>query len=305
MNRYNLTQLLCSSALCLLIGAGLSWYFVSPSTAPQATVVDTTTGMDTPTQQRPDNKFQKSEHVTITHDSVPARSQGKIDPAAQQDLFLRFERANSQQEREQIKIMLLSHPSPEVQAFALRLTKSNNSEQRADGYALLQSYGLSDPNVRTQLQQALNMESDARVLREVVQTLNYDRALANESQAIASRLSQLTQHPDPTIRSSSLVQLSQWQKGAGLESAIYPALNDTNIQVRQAAISTLLSNEVRSDRIKNSLLQIINNTQETPTTRDIALNALGDYQLSPAEITAAMQAKTAIGHPHETRRTVD
>ena len=305
MNRYNLTQLLCSSVLCFFIGAGISWLLVSPlATTASPSAVETALGMDT-NQSRPDNKSQKSEHVTITHDSAPPGLQGKTDPAAQQDLFLRFERANSQQEREQIKIMLLSYPSAEVQAFALRLTKSNNPEQRADGYALLQSYGLSDPNVRTQLQQALNMESDARVLREVVQTLNYDPALTNESPAITSRLSQLTQHPDPAIRSSSLVQLSQWQKGAGLESAVYPALNDTNIEVRQAAISTLLSSDVRSDRIKNSLLQIINNSHETPTTRDIALNALGDYQLSPAEITATMQAKIAIGHPHETRRAVD
>ncbi|AXI01767.1 HEAT repeat domain-containing protein [Aquirhabdus parva] len=305
MKNYNLTQLLCSSGLCFLIGAGISWFIVSAPPPTPETAIETT-AMDSPKQQTPENKFHKSEQVTITHDGAPTPTPAKIiDPTAQQDVFLRFERANSKEEREQIKILLLSHPSPEVQAFALRLTKSSSPEQRADGYALLQSYGFSDPDVRTQLQQALNMERDPQVLRAVIQTLHYDPALTNESQGIVSRLGQLIQNPDPAIRSSSLVQLSQWQKGAELETAVYPALNDASVDVRQAAISTLLSSDIRSDRIKNSLMQIVNNNHETPTTRDIALNALGDYTLSPQEINTVMQAKTAIGHPHESRRTVD
>lgn len=308
MRRYSLTQLLLSTSLGVCAGFGLAWLLNSEARTPDfptpSEAISTADGFSA------NSPIASASASTSTPSTPPAlavsfktlQAQVQADPAALRDILQRFERSSSAEERRQIKIMLGSLQAPEVKAFALRLSGSNNPEQRADGYELLQAYGLSDPALRARLHQALDAEQDPRALRMAIQTLHYDAAFADDRQAIVSQLGRLTQHAEASVRSSSLAQLSQWQKGQELEGLLYPALADSDTEVRQAAISASLSAEVRSERLKTSLLQLAGNPQESAGTRDLALNALENYTLRADEKALYSQARESLGRPFEDHR---
>jgi hypothetical protein len=304
MRRYSLMHLLAGFGLGIATGLLLAW-LGSPSGDASAATETAAAGDSAATPpffNTAAGGAAPSGAATVlpsgeTFESL--RRQALADPAALRALMQRLERSEAGEERNLLKSVLGSIHLPEVQAFALRLAASSDPALRADGYEILQTHGIADPGVRAQLQRALSGESDPRALRLAIQALHYDAV--PDGPAIVGGLQQLTRHADAGVRSSSLAQLSHWEKGPALEDWVHNGLADPAREVRQAAISAALNGETRSERLKTSLLQIAANRQEATDTRDIALNALEHYKLEPEEYVVYAQAREEIGRPGEAR----
>ncbi|QDH71104.1 hypothetical protein [Marilutibacter alkalisoli] len=184
----------------------------------------------------------------------------------------------------------------EILRFALGLSDSADPARRQDGLALLEAYPLDNAEVRELLTRQISEENDPAMLGRLVGMLQAAVVPIEDAAPVAEQLTRLRQHPDPEVRAASLMQSVSWDKGGNLEDILHQAILDSAPQVRQAAIGGVTAAGVRSDRLKDALLEIAANPGSGDDERFAAVLALQDFPLDRAEYAIYLQAARMDTH---------
>lgn len=225
-------------------------------------------------------------------------ARASADPAYLQQLLARFRTESEPDRKGAILAILQGLANQDVQRFALELAGSPDPATRRDGLALLSTYSMEQAPVRELLVNQIGREQDPALLRQMVEMLAPAPLASEDVAPMLDQLQRLRRHDDPGVRAASVLQSAQWDKSPGAEDMLQRALLDPDAQVRAAAIAGVTSSSVRSDRIKDSLLEIASNPQSADEERAAAVFALQDFSLDRAEhgiYRAAAEAMPADG----------
>ncbi|MET0980686.1 MAG: HEAT repeat domain-containing protein [Telluria sp.] len=208
------------------------------------------------------------------------------DPAARRKLLARYESAQTPQARELLKTILSTVQTPDVIFFANRLANSSNAQDRKTGFEMLHSVAPDAPETRALVRRTLAAEQSPEVLAGALATLQSGALDPEETAQMVAQLKGLSQHADPAVRSASIRQLGQWDKGGESEERLSQALADGTPEVRQAAIFAIAQAGMRTPATKAALLALVSNPAETRDVRGSAMQVLERFALTREEYAA-------------------
>lgn len=325
MENSGLPKWLATVGISFALGFGLAWLVRAP--APDATLANASAPVLLPDQASPLNPFagasgaagqaapaqggpiasNASADDLWAHALLPQerqspgyeaedrlRKMAQTNPVALRKLLQRYESDRSPQARELLKSILATVQTPEVVAFAVRLSGSSNVAERKYGFELVDSLGAESAEVRALIKRTLATEQSPEVLVQALQALKPGAVDPDEADQLVTQLKTLAQHADPAVRRQSLMQLGQWDKKGEGADALAQALTDRSAEVRQAAIFAIAQNGARSDAIKASLMAMATNTQESRDVRGSALQALERFSLNKDDYASFARAKAQL-----------
>ncbi|MGQ5524167.1 hypothetical protein ACUHMQ_13015 [Chitinimonas sp. PSY-7] len=230
----------------------------------------------------------------------------QTDATARTQVMRRFLQEQDAGIRDRLQTLLNGNAAPDVQAFAVRLASGNDVAQRREGFGLMASLPRTAESYRL-VAHALEQEQDPTVLSGALLNLMQPGVIEPaETRAMVERVRNLTQHPDPNIRATSLLALVQWNKsGETLEPSVSQGLTDSAPQVRQAALDMIISGNIRSEGFKTQLFDILRNVNEDPSIRSGSLYALGYFTLNSAEYASYEQLRPEIERLAQEQRLAD
>lgn len=222
------------------------------------------------------------------------RESAQADPKVLRQLIARYDATTNPSEREALRAILGTLDKPEALAFFARLATSSSVAERQEAYALLQ-YAPNTPQTRSLLRQALTTEQTPSALVQAIAALRPTAVDPVEASAITGQLRSLNQHTDAAVRSSSLLQLAQWDSTGAGQDRYAQALSDPAPQVRQAAIFAIAQSGLRSETLKTGLFGVLSSSSESRELKGSALQALERFALSQEEFAKLSQARAEHG----------
>jgi hypothetical protein len=201
----------------------------------------------------------------------------KSSPADRADLMARYSRETNKLARARLGMLLMNLQNEDVIEFAANLTADGNPAKRAEGYALLRLNQEGSSSALEAILKAVQTEQDPYALAEAIASLMPGESpKPDEAAPIIDQMKLFSQHTSPQVRAESLIALSRWDRGGNTEDLIYNGLTDTNEPIREAALTVLAENGIRTDRVKTALMGVASDNKANPQTRWVAADALGD-----------------------------
>jgi hypothetical protein len=195
-----------------------------------------------------------------------------------------YGRVEERRFRVTVRELIVASARPDLFAAGTRLTNGAQALQRAAGFELLarlrptrESYALA--------MRAVKEETDPTALAGALMALRHPSLPANaDARGLLPRFVALARHPDALVRGHAIQQLSDWDKGGEQATPIVvDAISHPDRLVREAAIGAVMIGGLRSERLKQALLQTAGNPAEDPTIRGSALHALERFVLTDGE----------------------
>lgn len=248
--------------------------------------------------------FAKPSDTSQTNEAMGHRELRRTPASAAdlRELMRKYAAESALDKRGALLAILQANPNEEVKAFALALAASRDATGRQEGLELLKAFPLDDAEVRGFLVNQIDKEQDPTMLTKLVDMLAPTQVATEDAAPLVAQLARLRDHPDPEVRAASILQSSQWDRGAGLENTLHDAMLDPDPRVRQAAISGISAEHVRSDRLKDMLLAIAYDPKTGSEERNRAIFALEGFALNRSEYEIYRQAarlgKEGEGHNH-------
>ncbi|MBX2879670.1 MAG: hypothetical protein KTR32_07055 [Granulosicoccus sp.] len=161
---------------------------------------------------------------------------------------------------------------------------------------LIQSIGVVYADNQKVLLEKLSSLDEPGQIRNAVSALVPDNVLSVSNQLVIERLEPLYDHPDETVRLSVVRKMGEW---AGPEHGylVEQILNNPSVSVQDAGLQSLFTSGLQSERIKSSLLTIMQNVRTDWNLRRSAFFALSEYSLHGAERNAFLQFKHTMNSP--------
>lgn len=272
--------------------AGLSWQSAFDNGVPTST-------LGSEAVSPPDEWADYSQ--LLLHGSQEAiRARALSDATFRKFLIDRSSTAKDLDERGMMLAVLAASRHEDVRKQALAWINAGSAELRRQGFQLLQGYDLRSPETLSTVMQALQREASPEVLQEALRTLPADVALVGDAESVAARLKMLVTHADPGVRSQSLTQLVRWETDATVvQGALLNGLRDSDVEVRQASLAALEASGLRSDAIKQALLNIAQNTNDGFSARSDALSRLNAYRLNEDERQRFNAARESVNQQYQ------
>lgn len=161
---------------------------------------------------------------------------------------------------------------------------------------LIQSIGVVNANNQKILLERLSSLDQPLQIRHAVSALVPDNALSVSNQLVIETLEPLYDHPDETVRLSVVRKMGEWA-GPDHGYLVEQILNDPSVSVQDAGLQSLFTSGLRSERIKSSLLAIMQNVRTDWNLRRSAFFALSEYSLLGFERDAFLQFKHTMNSP--------
>lgn len=219
----------------------------------------------------------------------------KSEPRAMAMLIDRCDQERDASVREMLLSLLQGNATAQVRSLGARLVSSADSARRLEGFMLMGSLPPTDASRQLALQ-ALEQEQEPKVLASALRNLVYPEASdPAQSGAVMQSVRQLTQHEDASVRSTSLVALAQLDKsGAVAEPYVAQGLVDRESEVRLAALDVVVQRNLRSEKLKGALFQVLSNSNEDVGVRGRALYALNNFTLNSADYELYQRQRSEI-----------
>jgi len=170
------------------------------------------------------------------------------------------------------------------------LADDDDPERRRDAFEVLRIAERKVPEVRQVVMRALATEQDVEILSNAIGAMRPGIASASESAAVMEQLRKFAEHSDPQVRAQSVRGLVDWDKSGESIGVLQRALADEALEVRGAAVYSILENRVRSEELKQMLMRIASAPEESPGLRTNAVIALERYSLSSDEYARILQS---------------
>lgn len=211
------------------------------------------------------------------------RQRASRDPAFLQSLLQRFRNETDPAARGELLSLLNAVSGEEVLRFALSLSASTRAQDERDGLALLSAYSMDRAEVRQTVLAKLGQGGDPQRRADLVAMLTPTTLPSEDAAPVVAQLAALARDPDPALRAQAVLQLAQWDDGEQTEDLLHRAILDPSAPVRASAIAGVQGSHLRSDRIKEALLDIAVDPASSAADRGAATFALQDFRLNRAE----------------------
>lgn len=225
-----------------------------------------------------------------------ATTRARGDPAYLRTLMQQYAAATDLDRKSALLAILGSTGGDEVLRFALQQAGSGDPATRGDGLRLLASFPMDRMEVRDAVVGQLRDERDPRMTVQLVEMLAPTQVATEDAAPVVQALGRLHRHDDADVRAASVLQSAQWDREGDVEDTLQRALLDPAPQVRAAAIAGVTSSGTRSDRLKDSLLEIASNPRSSDEDRHAAVVALHDFALDRAEYAIYRESAAALAH---------
>lgn len=216
-------------------------------------------------------------------------------PADRAELMARYSRETNKMARSRLRMLLMNLQSEDVIEFASNLATNSDPAKRVEGYTLLRLSQEGSASAREAILKAVETEQDPYALSEAVASLMPGESpIPDEAAPIIDQMKRLIQHTSPQVRAESMIALSRWDRGIDTEDLIYNGLIDKNESIRSAALTVLAENGTRSDRVKTALLGVSRDDTAGASTRWVAADALGAFNLSQEEHSSLLALRDGL-----------
>lgn len=239
--------------------------------------------------------FEAEDAGTAGDDDLGEQVQrAKDDPAQLRNLMARYAAETETDRRGALLAILGSIGGDEVMRFAIQQASSAEPSARRAGLELLATFPLDKTAVRDLVTAQLSRETDPGMQAQLVQMLQPVALPREDSEQARQLLRRLADGGQPEVRAASIRQLAQWGGGADADQTMQQALLDSDPTIRQAGIDGVDAGNLRSDRIKDILLDIAGNPQMPVDERRSTLLVLERFQLDRADFTLMRNAADAL-----------
>ena len=181
-------------------------------------------------------------------------------------------------EKQLLRSLFATTQSLAIESYAIEQIKTGEPKSTSDWLALLRDSGIQASSTRNDLLAKLPSLTNSPDLRSALLAITPHVVSPEERQTVLRELDAFVDHTNQQVRSAAIESLSKW---GGNEHAhiIEDALFDTSTEVRTAALLAAFSSTIRSEKIKASLLHIMNDSNEDLDLRTEAHSALSGYSL--------------------------
>lgn len=211
------------------------------------------------------------------------RERAGRDPAFLQNLLQRYRNETDPAARGELLSLLNAVSGEDVLRFALSLSASTRAQDERDGLELLSAYSMDRAEVRQTVLAKLAQGGDPQRRAELVAMLTPATLPSEDAAPVVAELASLARDPDPALRAQAVLQLAQWDDGERTEDLLHRAILDPSAQVRAKAIAGVQGSRLRSERLKDALLDIAADPASSAADRGAASFALQDFRLNRAE----------------------
>ena len=197
-------------------------------------------------------------------------------------------RSNTDPNRaKQLAALLADIDDPRVYETATELAYSGDRASQLAGLDLLSRIQTRSSDARDVAIQLLGTESNPEILVATMNVIATPAASATQEQQqlIADNLFLLSNHHVPEVRAHSLSVLGQWEKNnPSVTEALSSALQDTDAHVRARAVYALNGTANIDETLTENLLLVLENTDESKSTREAAMLILQDQALGGSNL---------------------
>lgn len=219
-------------------------------------------------------------------------SKVKADSAALDELVLALQ-DNLQNEdvKEQLLQVLAQVKDPKVEQMAQDLALSSSREDKLTGLNLLGDLNMANDETLNIAVSALDDNTDGEMLQAAMRAMPNMQISSEQNGEILSRLNDLAQNKDESVRSESLFAIAKQAKTPEQLKPLMSALNSASIDEQISAAMAIEKSTVTSDELKRSLIAQVSNPQSLPEVRAMSANALTRFSLSSAELDVVAKFK--------------
>lgn len=298
------TVLLCAGGLMLYLARVSDNSVISDEVAtPKVVTLESTSPLldDSNIVTAPVSKtMDKYEHWLHDNNQEAIRSRVVNDAAFRKFLIDSVSLEKDLDRRGMLLAVLAASKHEDVRNQALTWINAGSPELRRQGFVLLQGYNPNSQEVQQAVLQTMQQETNTDVLKEAMRSLPVDVAATGDAEAIALRLKGLTAHTDSGVRGESLMQLVRWETDTtAVQVALLSGMRDTSGEVRQAALAALDVSGLRTETVKQGLLAMVQNAEESVSTRSDALLRLNAYRLTEGERERFKAARETVNQQYQ------
>lgn len=211
------------------------------------------------------------------------RKRASADPAFLQNLLQRYRNETDPAARGELLSLLNAVSGEDVLRFALSLTAGTRAQDEHAGLELLRAYSMDRAEVRQTVLAKLAQGGGSERMTGLVSMLTPATMPSEDAAPVVAELAALARHADPALRAQAVLQLAQWDDSEQTEDLLHRAILDASPQVRANAIAGVQGSRLRSERLKEALLDIAADPASRAADRGAAAFALQDFRLNRAE----------------------
>lgn len=200
----------------------------------------------------------------------------RTDPAALGLLIEAFRAETGRKRLDRLATVLGTVGHSELASIGAQMVGSGDPLSRDAGLRLLQQLQPHDEGAREVLVGLLGSETDPAVLGSIIDAvaLPGEKPGAQGSGALVAQLVPLTRHASAAVRRNGITVLSRWADDADVAPVLEEALSDPDRGVRLSAVYAFANQSGLAETVKQELLGVLENANETRGTRSGALLAL-------------------------------
>lgn len=206
------------------------------------------------------------------------------NPALKEQVLHAYSQTNNPDVQEFFFQLLVSSEPQDLEDKITQRLEEASQQDAKKWFKILGFLGASTEKSRRLVLQKMQ-DNDNQSIVLGLQALRPFDAYSQERKRITTELQRYLQHHDDNVRASALRALGQWSRNDDKtkEALILQGLNDPSSILKFSAVISTYEANIKSDKIKNKLLQIMHDNNQNIEDRFIAANALEQFKLSDKE----------------------
>jgi hypothetical protein len=204
------------------------------------------------------------------------------DPGAVAKMLEYYNEIFDAKAEEMLAEAIASSYDENLEKYALENLETTSGVESRKWYRLLSYAGAKSNSSRGSVLSEMQVLTDPEMLSLAINTLAPINTNSAERSTVIERLNQYTSHYDENVRASAIEIMGYWAN-KDQPQFILDGLNDPSHVVKSSAIATAFESGIKSNALKEKLLQIAGDEKTSETDRLTAVNALRDYTLTDKE----------------------
>lgn len=204
------------------------------------------------------------------------------DPDLLNDFASAYLQLPESSSKEVLRSLLAGTQNPALEQLAVQQIISGMDTGSGDWMRLISDMGVGTAVVRKQLLDYLPSLTNTDSLALAIHAINADVVSESERQYVLGALESSTYHESASVRGAAIEKIAAWGSTDQIHH-VERGITDSDLSVRGAAISATQNSNIKSDRLKSKLLEILNNNHEDWHLRVHAFHALREFSLSGEE----------------------
>jgi hypothetical protein len=184
---------------------------------------------------------------------------------------------------------------PKVENYAQELALSNDRNDKLTGLELLADLGVANQEtMNIALDSLHDSTADPQILQTAMRAMPDMLISSEQNREILTRLEELSQHPEESVRSESLFSIAKQAKNEEQLTPLLNAMQSGSIDEKISAAMAIEKSTVRGDNLKYALLNEVKNMNGLPEVRAMAASSLKRFSLSSSELRVLESYRSSL-----------